>query len=47
MKGVTRSRAQKIKNITTLEHTRLFLFTFFVSFFMAFLEQKLIYTIMI
>ena len=36
---------QKIKNITKIEHTRLFLFTFFVSFFMAFLEQKLIYAI--
>ena len=39
------SWGQKIKNITKTEHTRLFLLTFFVSFFMAFLEQKLIYAI--
>ena len=36
---------QKIKNITKIERKRLFLFTFLVSFFMAFLAQKLIYTI--
>ena len=39
------SRGQKIKNITKIEHTWLLLFTFFVSFFIAFLAQKLIYTI--
>ena len=39
------SRGQKIKNITKIEHTRLYLFTFLVEFFIAFLEQKLIYTI--
>ena len=39
------SRGQKIKNITKIEQKRLFLFAFLVSFFMAFLEQKLIYTI--
>ena len=39
------SRGQKIKNITKTEHTRLFLFTFMVSFLMAFLAQKLIYTV--
>ena len=38
-------RGQEIKNITKIEHTRLFLFTFLVSFFKAFLAQKLIYTI--
>ena len=38
------SRGQKIKNITKIEQKRLFLFTFLVSFFMAFLAQKLIYT---
>ena len=36
---------QKIKNIIKIEQKRLFLFTFLVSFFMAFLTQKLIYTI--
>ena len=35
----------KHKNITKIEHTRLFLFTFLVSFFMEFLAQKLICTI--
>ena len=35
----------KIKNITNIEQKRLFLFTFLVSIFMAFLAQKLIYTI--
>ena len=40
------SRGQKIKNTTKVERTRLFLFiTFLFSFFMAFLAQKLIYTI--
>ena len=39
------SRGQKIKNITKIEHTRLFLFTFWGFIFMAFLSQKLIYTI--
>ena len=40
------SRGQKIKNTTKDERTRLFLFiTFLFSFFMAFLVQKLIYTI--
>ena len=38
-------RGQKIKNVTKIEQKRLFLFTFLVSFFMAFLAQKLIYTI--
>ena len=39
------SWGQKIKNITKLEQTRLFLFTFLVTIFILFLEQKLIYTI--
>ena len=39
------SRGQKIKNITKMEHTKLFLFTFVVSFFILFLAQKLIYAI--
>ena len=39
------SRGQKIKNITKIEQKRLLLFTFLVSFFMAFLAQKLIYII--
>ena len=39
------SRGQEIKNITKIEHARLFLFTFFVTFFMASLAQKLIDTI--
>ena len=39
------SRDQKIKNITKVWHTRLFLFTFLVSFFMAFFAQKQICTI--
>ena len=42
---ILNSRGQKIKNITNIEQTRLFLFTFLVSFFMVFLAQKLIYTI--
>ena len=33
------------KNITKIERKRLLLLTFLVSFFMAFLAQKLIYTI--
>ena len=36
------SRAQRIKNITKIKQKRLFLFTFLVSFFMAFALQKLI-----
>ena len=39
------SRGQMIENNIKIEQKRLFLFTFFVSFFMAFLWQKLIYTI--
>ena len=40
------SRGQKIKNTTKVERAGLFLFiTFLFSFFMAFLVQKLIYTI--
>ena len=39
------SRRQKTKNITKIEHTRLFLLTFLVSFVMAFFAQKLIYAI--
>ena len=35
-------RGQKAKNITKIEQKRLFLFTFLVSFSMAFLAQKLI-----
>ena len=35
---------KKIKNITKMEQKRLLLLTFLVSFFMAFLAQKLIYT---
>ena len=35
------SRRLKIKNITKIEQKRLFLFTFLVSFFMAYLAQKL------
>ena len=38
-------RGQKIKNITKIEQKRLFLFAFLVSYFVAFLAQKLIYTI--
>ena len=36
-------RGQKTKNIRKIEQARLFLFTFLVSFFVAFLAQKLIY----
>ena len=39
------SRGQKIKGITTIKHTILFLLTFLVSILTAFLAQKLIYTI--
>ena len=39
------SRGQKIKNVTKIKQKRLFLFIFLVSFFMAFLAQKLIYAI--
>ena len=39
------SRGQKIKIITKIEQTILFLFTFLVSFFMAPMSQKLIYII--
>ena len=39
------SGGQKIKNITKIEQKRWFLCTFLVSFYMAFLAQKLIYTI--
>ena len=35
---------QKIKKIPKIEYTRLFLFTFLVSF-LLFLAQKLIYTL--
>ena len=41
------SRGQKIKTITKIEQKILFLFTFSVSFFVACLAQKLIYTIYI
>ena len=34
-----------MKNISKFEHTGLFLFRFLVSFLIAFLEQKQIYTI--
>ena len=37
------SRGQKAKYITKIEHKSLLLFTFLVSFFKAFLAQKLIY----
>ena len=39
------SRGGKIKNITKIEQKRLLLFTFLVSFLMAFLGRKLIYAI--
>ena len=39
------SSDQNIKNITKIEHTRLFLFTLLVSLLMTFLAQKLIYKI--
>ena len=35
-------RGQKVKKMTQIEHTRLFLLTFLDSFFMAFLAQKII-----
>ena len=37
-------RGQKIKNITKIQQNRLFLFTFLVTFVMAFLTHRLIYT---
>ena len=40
-------RGQKIKDITKIEQKGLFLFTVLVLFFVAFLEQKLIYTVCI
>ena len=40
-----RCRGQKIKNITKIEKKTLFLFTFLVLFFVAFLIQRLIHTI--
>ena len=36
------SKGQKIKNITKIGQKRLFLFTFLVSFFLAFLAQKMV-----
>ena len=39
------SIGQNIKNITKVEQKRLFLFTFLISFFMAFLAQELNCTI--
>ena len=39
------SRGQKIENIAEIELERLFVVTFLVSFFMPFLEQKLIFTV--
>ena len=39
------SRDQKIKTITKIVQKKLFLFTFLVSFFMAFLTRNLIYSI--
>ena len=39
------SRGQKIKTFTKIEQARLFLCTFLVSFFKAFLAQKMINTI--
>ena len=36
------SRVQKIKNVTTIRHKRLFLLTFLVSYFMWFLTLKLV-----
>ena len=39
------SRGQEIKSITKIEHARLFLFTFFATFFMAKKTKKLIDTI--
>ena len=35
-------RVQKIKNITKIQQTKLFLLTFFASFFMAFFVETLI-----
>ena len=39
------SRGQKTKRFAKIEQKRLFLFIFLVSFFMAFLAQKLIHVI--
>ena len=39
------SIGQKIKNMAKIEYTSLFLFTFLVSFFMAFLALKLLYAV--
>ena len=39
------SLGQKIQHIKKFEQNRLFFFTFLISFFMAFLAQKLTYTI--
>ena len=39
------SGGQKIKHITKVKQKRLFLFTFLISFFMAFLTQKLTCTV--
>ena len=39
------SRGQKIKHITKFEQKKLFFFTFLISFFTAFLAQKLTCTI--
>ena len=39
------SLGQKIQHIRKFEQNRLFFFTFLISFFMAFLAQKLTYTI--
>ena len=40
-------RGQKIKDVTKIEQKGLFLFTVLVLFFVAFLEQKLIYAVSI
>ena len=39
------SGGQKIKHITKVKQKKLFLFTFLISFFMAFLTQKLTCTV--
>ena len=41
--GLKNHHTKMIKNVTKIEQKRLPLFTFLVSFFMAFLAQKLIY----
>ena len=43
--AILSSRGQKIKNITKIEHKRLFLSIFLASFFTAFLAQKLLHAI--